>query len=104
MTSTDPSRFDDPWRVIRELRQDVRELRQLELALDRIGALEAEHEADIKREEWELREAAERDREPVYGPPDAPPQACTRGSGTCTTSHCPRPGAAGPVLPEDLRP
>lgn len=62
--------LDDPWRAIRELRQDVRELRGLlEVAGDRIQALEAEHEADVRREAWELREAAERGREPACGPP-----------------------------------
>src|SRR6266536_3270328 len=73
MSSTNPSRFDYPWRAIRELRQDVHELRgQLELALDRIGALAAEHEADVKREEWELRETAEHDGDLAYEPPDDP--------------------------------
>jgi len=51
-------------RITRELRQDVRELRGLhELAEGRIRQLEAEHEADVQREAWELREAAERIRD-----------------------------------------
>jgi chromosome segregation ATPase len=58
-------------REIRGLRDDLRELRsQLDDALARIRQLEAEHQADIQRENWELREAAEHGREPVYGPPD----------------------------------
>ncbi len=59
-------------RVTRDLRQDVRELRgALELAEQRIRQMEAEHEADVRREAWEMRDAAGRDREPVCGPPDA---------------------------------
>ena len=79
--------------VIGELleRAELRDLRaQLETALDRIRALEAEWEADAGREERELREITERSREPVYGPPDdqelgAPGSywAPLRGSGTC---------------------
>lgn len=42
------------------LRVEVDELRrQLGDALERIRQLEAEHEADVQRENWELREAAE---------------------------------------------
>jgi len=41
VNSTDPSRLDDPWRTVRALREDVRELRaHLDGALDRIAALE----------------------------------------------------------------
>jgi chromosome segregation ATPase len=58
-------------RITCDLRQDVRELRaHLAGALARVDQLEAEHQADAQREAWELREAAERGREPVYGPPD----------------------------------
>src|SRR6266496_3353648 len=40
----------------------------LDDAIKRIRQLETEHEADVKREDWQLREAAK--HEPVYGPPD----------------------------------
>lgn len=77
---------EDMWRTIRALREQVCELHgQLEVAsdriraleerddldsaLDRISALEAEHEADVRREERELREVGRReipDHHPAY--------------------------------------
>jgi hypothetical protein len=83
---------EDMWRTIRGLREQVRELGgQLEVAseriraleerdhlhsaLDRIAALEAEHQADVRREEWQLREAGRREipgYDPAYDNPDPP--------------------------------
>jgi chromosome segregation ATPase len=58
--------------ALREIDTQLSDLRrELSDALERIRRLEAEHEADVQREGWELRQAAERDREVLYGPPGA---------------------------------
>ena len=43
---------------------------QLDDALERVRQQEAGHQADMQRENRELRESTRRDREPVCGPPD----------------------------------
>jgi hypothetical protein len=68
----DLEREDDRLRVLlRDIDGELGRLRrELEGALGRIRQLEAEHEADVQRENWKLREADKRDPEPIYGPPD----------------------------------
>jgi hypothetical protein len=57
----DLEREDDRLQAaLREMDTRLGEMRsELQAALERIRQLEAEHEADVRRESWELREAAE---------------------------------------------
>ena len=67
---------DELWNYIEGLREDLGQAEErIHDALERIRALEAEHEADVKREEWELREADE----PEPAPYDPGPEVDDEG-------------------------